>query len=498
MSANFEKLNPSDLKKAAVVPQVLDNQWVPQKILQNMIGEKKSLSDVKAERADYVLKEWRRALVYGEQAIVNRAFMFNSEIVVDDYDDKENREHFKKLLENKVIIPYLITEDSPAQKPPFPVQERLWTAWQEILDDTNVACIRLDWGDQHDDFKRLSSIYHTYIQTLNLPGRAEHIGSYLHLQNNALQNFRKRLQEVSSFATDLANEKNRTVTRNDLYEKFVVIDGSNSSEGRYSDKAFAAEIKQIVDLKYNVNLPDALGRYSLTPEDSLPRIALGDLQDVINAPIIDNKNVEDIIGALRKLAFDQITSGMYLQSLKDISLGDVLTIRSTDEWEQYRLAMYKLLENPLDFSIGSAKFYEQFEALNRRITQVRVERAKSKWEPWVKFFISVGAKAVELAFNPADPSQKLLSFIGSGAVTTGITPFVMRMTVGALTEKDADLDVSLDFMRNKVVNGRDVWNEIVGQLKSDPSFKEVKKAIANSMDANQNMAEAQDVNVYGY
>ena len=80
-------------------------------------------------------------------------------------------------------------------------------------------------------------------------------------------------------------------------------------------KPFAAEIKEIVDLKYNVNLPDAMGRYSLTPKGSPPRSALGDLEESIQANVITPENVTEILYALRNLAFDQITKGMYLKSL---------------------------------------------------------------------------------------------------------------------------------------------------------------------------------------
>lgn len=50
---DFEKLTPSDLSEAAVVPQVLDNQWLPCNILAEMMqvgSKKKGLIDVKSDR----------------------------------------------------------------------------------------------------------------------------------------------------------------------------------------------------------------------------------------------------------------------------------------------------------------------------------------------------------------------------------------------------------------------------------------------------------------
>lgn len=496
MAVDFEKLTPSKLAKAAIVPQVLDNQWLPESLLEKVIQEGKSLKDVQKERSKYVIKEWRRALVYGEQVVVNRAFMFNNEVVVDDYDDAESREQLKTLLNTKVIIPYLVFEDSPDQRPTFDLKESLWNAWMDIVHDSHLSCVKLDWGDQNDDFKRLSGIYHNYVQTLNTEQRAEHLASYLKVPKDEFPEFRKRLKDVASFAFNLADT--RLVTRNDLYKEFVVTDGTNIAEGYYSKKLYASKIKQIVDLKYNVNLPDAMGRYSLTPEGSPPRSALGDLEETIQANVISPENIKDILQALRSLAFDKITQGMYLKSLGDLTLADVIKTRETDEWEMYRESMLNLLANPLEFPHLSAVFYAKFEKLNTAITRIRAERDQAKWEPWVKLLISVGAKAIEIAFNPAVPSQKLLTTIGTGVLSTGVTPLLMRLTVGAKTLTDADLDVSLDFMRGNVQSGREVWNDMLGQLRSTPGFQELTEQIRRENDTNLSQPENLGVNYYGY
>lgn len=492
MTKNFKPINPRDLKKTAIVPQVLDNQWVPQVLLNTIIDRGKSLKDYKSERKKYVLKEWRRALIYSEQVVVNRAFIFNNDVVVDDYDDTENREHFKKLLNSEVIIPYLLYEDEPRQRPNFAVNEKLWYAWVDIVNETYMSCIRLDWGDQVDDFKRLSRIYHNYIQTLNT--RAEHLAGYLGVPDNEIREFQKQLKNIVAYAVDLADQ--RMITRNDLYREFICADGSNTAEGFYTNKPYAAQIKQVVDLKYNVNLPDALGRYALTPEDSPSRVTLGDLDDVIRTNIISDENVQEILSALRKMAFSQITSGMYLRSLGLLSLGDVIKIRDTEEWEAYRLSLRDLLDNPIQFPHYCAVLSAKFEALNEKITRLRHESEKARWEPWVKLMISVGSKALELAFNPADPGQKLLTTIGTGIISTGVTPLLMRLTISAKTLTDADLDLSLDFMRGNISTGRDTWNEIIRQLKETPGFELLKEEATQSKDANYSPPE--EVNVYGY
>ncbi len=487
MSQKFTPLNPSQLKQAAIVPQVLDNQWVPKGLLSKMIRKGEKLADVADERKKYILKEWRRALVYGEQVVVNRAFMFNNSVVVDDYDDSENRQQFKQLLNTGVVALYLLGEDSPDQKPRFQVDVRLWNAWLDIVNDSHMSCVRLDWGDQNDDFKRLSRIFHNYVQTLNKQERAEAFAAHFNIKEKDFSAFRNQLKKVAYYAFETADK--RDIIRNDLYENFIVEEGSNVALGQYSKKPFAAEIKQIIDLKYNVNLPDALGRYSLTPQDSPPRSALGDLDEVINSKHILNKDINDILFALRRLAFENIAKGLYIKSLGVLSLTDVIKIRETSEWDAYNRAVHRLLDNPLDFSQRSIEFYAKFNGLNQLITKTKIESTKSKWEPWIKFMITVGTSAIVLWLNPADPQHKLMTTLGTGAITTGVTPFVMRLSVAALTEVDADLEVSLDFMRGTISNGRDTWNEMLGQLESNSDFKLVEKAITDTLDANQSPPE---------
>jgi hypothetical protein len=487
MPENFEKLSPSQLAKAAIVPQVLDNQWVPKGLLSKMIKKGQRLDDVAKERRKQILKEWRRALVYGEQVVVNRAFIFNNSVVVDDYDDIENRQHFKELLTSGVIAIYLLGEDGPDQKPRFQVDDRLWNAWLEIVKGSRISCLRLDWGDQVDDFKRLARVFHNYIQTLNKQERAELFAAHFGIKKRDFPAFRERLREVAFYAFETASR--RDIIRNDLYEEFIVEEGSNVALGQYSRKPFAAEIKQIVDLKYNVNLPDALGRYSLTPHDSPPRSALGDLEDVISSRPISDKKIDEILYALRRLAFENVAQGLYIRSLGALSLADVIKIRATRDWHNYNRSVHRLLDNPLAFAERSADLYRKFAALNQVITRTKIESTKTKWEPWIKFMMTVGTSTISLWLNPADAGQKFMTSVVAGGITTGVAPFIMRLSVAALTELDADLEVSLDFMRGTVANGRETWKEILGQLESDSDFKLIEKALTDTLDANQSPPE---------
>ncbi len=491
MNSNFRKIQPIELSKAAIIPQSLDNQWVPKPLLDRMIKENKNLKDVdvKVEREKYVLKEWRRALTYGEQVVVNRAFMFNNAVVVDDYDDAQNREHFKELLNTGVIIPYLYTEESPDEKPAnFDSNNILWNTWLHVVQETKMSCVRLDWNKQEDDFERLAKIYHEYIQTINV--KSEGLAKNFGVANDDLTAFDDKLYEMTIFAADnfqkLKSEgpSKKYISRNLIYQKYVCEDGSNVADGYYSSKKpFAAAIKQIADLKYNVNLPDALGRYALTPEDSPPRAALGDLDATARAQVITNENVKEVLYSLRRLAFDHIAQGLFIKSLSDLSLGDVIQVRDTKNWKEYQAAMHSLLDNPLDFANRSAILYAKFESLNEELTRIKINAQTASWQPWVKFFITAGTKTIELLVNPSDPTQKYWTSIGTEAISTGATPFLMRMVISGLTNADADLEYSLDFMRGTIQNGRDTMTEIIGSLTPENGFNILKDSTILKHDA---------------
>jgi hypothetical protein len=498
MAIKFERITPGKLAEAAIVPQVLDNQWVPKQLLPEMINKGKGLTDgsIKSQREKYVRKEWRRALVYGEQVVVNRAFMFNNDIVLDDYDDKISRLHFQALLNDRVIIPYLFNEESPDQKPVFTIGDKKWNAWLEILNESYPACVRLNWDDQKLDFERMSSAFHRYIKSLDTPGMPEGLASYLGIPTDGLGAFKKRIFEVVDFVTRIGRE-DKFVTRNMLYSGFVTAPGTPVDSGMYGNGLFSAELKQIFDLKYNINLPDALGRYALTPEDSLPRSALGDLSETLRMQSITENNIQDILRALRQIAFEKVSKGLYLENLATLSLEDVAEIRKMHEWEKYIQSVRSLLQKPFDFLDRSTKVYANFESLNRAISRRKEEQLTKKWDPWIKLTLALGLSAVEILINPSDPSQKMFTKLGTGFVSAGFTPFLMRFTISAFNKKsNADLDVSLDFMRGTINNGQEAWKEIIGRISSLSGFKELEKAISEAEDANQSIPETQSGDRY--
>lgn len=494
----FVKLTPAQLQPSAIVPQALDNQWAPSRILRTLIRRGISLAEWQKSKESkrLVLSEWRRALIYTPQVIVNRAALFNNSIVVNDYSGQD-KPHFQTLLARRVIVDYLLTEEAPDQRPSFDVSDEKWARWLDAIRDAELACVRLDWGSQDDDFRNVASVFHEYIQTLNMPDRIEHLIGALQIPKSRREAFRQRLIEVARYAFDVAAQ-GKTVVRNELYKKFVCRDGSEIDKGYYDpEKPFAAELKEIFDLRYTVNLPDALGRYAFTPKGSPDRTMLGDVNQSTLENCLRDNQIEDLIQTIKRMHFALINEGLYLRGLHLLSLGDVVEIRQTDEWEKYIASLNELLSRPLAFESHVDRLVDDFAALNRRITQMKIQKSNAsatafaaRWQPWMSIVLAVGSAWMKFSLDSADPSRVLVETL-SAPVAVGFAPVALNLKIAAT--KRVDLGISINFLRNKVNHGREVWREIKGALESDARFKFVEEATSekeadqskNEFDPNQ-------------
>jgi hypothetical protein len=492
MSTSFEKITAGKLNQGAIVPQALDNQWAPTKVLKSLSNRGKPLVNWK-DRKKAVLSEWRRALVYAPQVVVNRAALFNNSVVVEDYSG-ENKKHFQELLSRQVIVDYLLTEEAPDQRPSFDISEEKWMRWVDVIQNTNLACVRLDWGRQDDDFKNISAVFHGYIQSLNMPDRTEHLTSAFKIPKRQRENFRSKLIEVAGYAFNIASQ-GKNIVRNDLYKKFVCEDGSRIDDGYYDkDKPFAIQLKEIFDLRYTVNLPDALGRYAFTPKGSPDRTVLGDVNQSNLQNLLKDNRVSEFIDSIKRMQFASINEALYLKGLDILSLGDVIEVRKTDEWEKYTASLNSLLATPLQFEDKIDNVATDFAKLNRKITELKISNTKksasnivSRWQPGMMIIIAIGGALVKLVLDAADPSRILVETL-SGPVSTGLAPIAVNLKI--MAAEYVDLGISINFMRSKVSQGREVWNEVRAALQKDPRFKFIEKEeLGAGQDADQSRNE---------
>ncbi|MBX5459253.1 MAG: hypothetical protein IRZ31_20360 [Thermogemmatispora sp.] len=498
----FERLSTDELQSVPAVAQALDNQWLPCRLLQPVFQAGGVTSKHDRILRNYVRSEYVRLLIQSEQIILNRAYLYNSAAVTQDYVGRRNptRPIFQELLEKATIVPFLLHERSPADPPqssPGGQGEAYgvttaFQQWREVCQEVRPRCLRLSWDDQENERRARRALVHPFASF------AKSITQHdldLWLQDLALpasarEPFRQRLIEVERFCLDLT-AAGKDVTRDALYREFVVA-GPNTAERRYDgSKPFAAELKQLFDLCYNANLPNALGSYLLTPADSLPRVSL---QELVALQRLASMSGEEIVQLLKRLAFELVQQGLNLPSLHLLSLRDVAEIRRMDEWHHYMQQLRDLLAHPQTFADGgTAHVYESYMRLTRRIVQMLQERRQRiplrVWTPVVMIVFNIAGALLEVTLTNNGPIYTLAGQVAAslaGEAASVVATLVIRDA--AQRRSQQDLSMSVDFMRCRLRAAQEQWREIQRMVRALPGFQESQVPPARPDETDSNLS----------
>lgn len=479
-NVEFTRLEPRELKEVSVVAQALDNQWVPRSILKTMLHSRKrrGLRDVADSLNPVARAEFIRSLLTTEQVVVNRAYLSNTAAVrAVHLPGSRDREAFKGLLKEGTIVPSLLYESSPDEPPVFNVHQEGFRSWQHICEEVHTQCVRLSWDDA-DNRKKVDGLdvrFRAYVSSLSAIAEGDESGnrllSDLGLPPEELNRFRKQLREISGWTASQPGK----VRRNDLYKQFIVAPRSDPVDGLYDPaKPFSGELKQLLDLSYAVNLPDALGRYALTPVDSLPRTSLQEVT-VRYAENPHKVTASELKRLLQRQVFAQVMAALgeegFLRSLHHLSLAEVQTVRGSNEWAVYIAEVRRLLANPLSFETRAGTIFASYVELARVITRVSAQARAGgileRWSPAITLMINIGGALISATMNPSGlglPAQVAYNFAGN--VAQDATQVVARMIIGGISNRGAQarLENSIDFMNAQMNNARQQWGELIEEI----------------------------------
>ncbi len=473
-NVEFIPLEGDDLEYVATVAQALDNQWISRQLLTKMLNSRtiQGLADVESERYPVVRAEYIRALITSKQVVVNRAYMYNTHVVRQDYlQAGANREALKALLNEGVIVPYLYKEQSPDEQPPGFTAHDAVTQWQQICQEVRMKCVRLSWDDQQNVVKAgaMAARFTAWIRTMDLIIKQGNFDVFMRdvgVPESRRVAFQDRLRYI---AREVVNRE--IETREPFYKTFIVADGTKPVEGKYDpDKPFASEIKQLADLSYATNLPDALGRYALTPIDALPRTALQELR-VIHGEGGNIISPEELKTLLQREAFSHIAGiqgAEFLKSLASLTLGEVGDIRRSNEWYAYIREFETLLASPLEFETRLDGMYQRYVGLAgvlSRFVKEDKRRALERWMPAVTLVINIGSAVLTAIWNPlGDNFTQQVVYGAIGNVAQDTAGVVARLIIGGIADRQAQaqLETSVDFMRARVTDARALWQELAG------------------------------------
>lgn len=461
------------LSRISVVAQCLDNQWVTRDLLEHMVSRRLSYADVERRRRQDARAEYLRSILNAEQVIVNRAYFFNNPVVYQDFAERgPQREAVRALLDESVLVPFLLREGSPADEPRFTVDPIGWDAWRSLLGDLDtIRCLRLSWDDAENEEctqRLMFEEFHRFLLQLrgfNLDALRRDLG----LDGESIPALRERLREVTLWAADTDR-----ADREGFYRQFLVEPGSDPAQGRFRSAPLVAELKQLIDLRYNTTVPDAVERFALIPTDSLRRTALQERPPVRaarataeGAPRAELKQLVELLRTLRPQAFDLALSPLRID-LTGLELTHVRQARDTDEWRGYLGALESLLDDPTDFVARGQVVYDRYLALAGRLAEIVGERRRSRmriWQPVVRITIEVLGASASLIYD-GDPRLEVIGDVATEVASRG-TDAVLRFAVVGRDQRRAEneLATGIDVMRVRLERAREDWRELVARLR---------------------------------
>ncbi|MEU1400954.1 hypothetical protein ABZ471_01055 [Streptomyces sp. NPDC005728] len=447
-------IRPAQLDPGAVVAQSLDNQWVPAQLTKDMIERGRSLDQVAERRVQEVRAEYFRSLINASQVVINRAYFYNNDAISCDLmEPGEPRTAHQKLLASGAIVPFLLNERHPAENPPGHLHVRRggFAAWQETLaglpSADRVRCVRMSWDDTPGDQEnrdltriRLFQPFAEKVQGLTAKD-IDILAAQVGVAREDADRFGQRLGEVVGFSNDLSVRR-QPVVRNALYEEFVAVPGTNVAEGRYDrDKPFAAEIKQLLDLVYNVNLADSLGRYPLTPVGSLRRVVLQEAREA-RATTGFVEDPEQLLTFLKRQAFAAVQDHLTPSAVSALTLEDIWRLRQTPAWNAYTRAFGELTASPEAFQDSAGRVFDCYVRLNSEILALARERRHARpaaWRPVVEVVVTVGAAVFTAVSGNGlwEVAGSVLPLTVTGSLTGSVQLVLRNLTAGRQEQRFA-------------------------------------------------------------
>jgi hypothetical protein len=496
-NCEFEKLEIDELHPYHIVPQFADNQWVPRALLKQMIAQGLSLSDVQPQIEENKRMEFRRALINSPQIAINRAYLYNEKILYESYDQfGQERDAFKELLNDAVIVPFLLSEDTPIEPPSFTTNS--FKNWMRVCEETRVKCVRMSW-DRDENKSQIDRYlirpFNTFVTNISTGDIDLYIGD-LGLSDSDREPFKQQLRAVRRKCNEI-EDLDRRVTREQLYKSFVTTEGTEVVEGRYDrHKPFASEIKQLIDLKYNISLPDALGGFALTPYDSLSRSALQEDRIPSQQDKSKYKDADIWLKLLQNSMFDRLQKGLYLESnlqqgyldsLSSLKLSEVLEVRAMDEWKKYMQSIDTLLQDPESFEPMSEDVYRDYINLNKRITnlvtQNRSKEPVAKWTPGIEYILEMAGARMSVKWSHQGITYALNGEVPSNLAKRRVA-YTEKLRIAGVEEQQADLNTTIEITKGFTTAPGEQWESLSRKIPEIQGFRRAMATVGNDATLN--------------
>ena len=407
----YYKVSPGEVSPHAVYPFVMDNQWCPLSFYENKNFQKDGLADRELEkvREEIQRKEICRGLLHARQLLVNRAFLQNSKVFIQWYKAHGTKEYdsFCRLLESGALLLVLFREQMPCEETAYDNTD--WTAWKQLCAEHVTYCLRMDWEDDRtnemETDKLLGFPFHNYcVTTAENKYRIEEMANAFALSQADAEEMRRMWKQIQNSAIRTREETGKGYTRNQFYTDYIIKENSNVVDCCISpEKRFARELKQMIDMRYNLNFAEAYGIKPMIPRDVQVNPVFVD--EKAAAPGGREVSAEELIYAAGSFHPEFFLRDMPMPADTDLNLEQVEVMRNLTQWQKYIRLIEDADNRARQWDIDFSYIRAVWEGYRQWIESVRLALPGFEWKKGkgaVTIFYRIGEKEIRTIFRQGE------------------------------------------------------------------------------------------------
>lgn len=409
----YYKVSPDEVSPHAVYPFVMDNQWCPLSFYDDKKFQQGGLADPKLEaiREQIQKKEICRGLLHARQLLVNRAFLQNSQVFIQWYKACGTKEYdaFCRLLESGAILLVLYREKMPCEETAYENMD--WEAWKQLCAEHVTYCLRMDWEDDRtnemETDKLLGFPFHNYcVTTAENKYRIEEIVNAFALSEADAEKMTRKWKQIQRSALRTREKTGTVYTRSQFYMDYIIKKETNVVDCHISrTKRFAKELKQIIDMRYNLNFAEAYGIKPMIPRDVQA-----------NPVFVDEKaskaggreiSAEELIYAVGSFHPELFLSNIPMPANSDLGLDldQIEILRNLVQWQKYIRLIEDADNRAKQWDIDFSYIRAVWEAYREWVDAVQKVLPGLGWKKGpgaVTIFYRIGDKEIRTVFRQGE------------------------------------------------------------------------------------------------
>jgi hypothetical protein len=438
----------TQLDAFATFPQCADNQFLPLGALRDLYRRDMPLKKAMRERERAVRREYMRALVYSPEVVLNRAYAVNEPQIFQDVR-KQPADVAELVAKGWLTIQLLDNEQDMSQiidNATFPRDTNGQKAWRQFLrefGDSQLRYLKLDHSETQAVTNRFPSMVRRLLRVDEMdPEQLTELFKAVAIDGYDAQ----RLDDFKRFLNEkgepwVRGKAPTELARNDFYREFVLSRDSpdTSQAGIDSHKEFAYELKLIVDLAYNNNLPATLLRQSFIPMELPSPLCLP--SDLFGRGIGQRRVPPDVAtgvsdGLLQEEVVYKSQEAFMIPEWADLTVKDVREIRAWPEWREFDKCFRSLVD-----STTPDQFFQQTSSLNTalEIFHGRLSREIKSDSSGLRH-LRAGSKVFVSVLHP------VLIWAGTPVFGPGAAEIVAAAVDGAV---EFGIDISIGFLEER-------------------------------------------------